>query len=97
MEQRDPQAVPFAQTLVELFKDRFRDIQYTLHPADMPGEAAGKSSNISWAAREAIFKHKSSPNWKDTLMTVMDSKLPDIERLGSSPVGLNRPFVNIYY
>jgi hypothetical protein len=39
--------------LAREYADNFADIIVTKHPADLPGEAAGKGSNISWAAEEA--------------------------------------------
>ncbi len=74
MEERDPQAVPVAESLISIFRTNFQDIQYTLHPSDIPGEAAGKSSNISWCARHAVLKHRDTILRNDVLMTTMDSK-----------------------
>ena len=36
------------------FAGRFHDVLVTLHPADLPGELRGKSSNEAWAARRAV-------------------------------------------
>ena len=38
MEERDPNAVPVAIKLESSFRHRFKDIQHTIHPADLPGE-----------------------------------------------------------
>lgn len=53
MEEREPRAEAKAQRLIEEFEDRFGDLFYTLHPAGLPGEVVGKSSNEAWAARIA--------------------------------------------
>lgn len=74
MEARDPNASSVAEMLLVTFKNHFRHIQYTMHPEDLAGEAPGKSSNISWAAKEVQRKYYSSPAWKDVILTVMDSK-----------------------
>jgi hypothetical protein len=74
MEARDPNAASVAESLLFTFKHRFRHIQYTIHPEDLAGEAPGKSSNISWAAKEVQKKYYSSSAWKDVMLTVMDSK-----------------------
>jgi hypothetical protein len=74
MEARDPNASSVAETLLFTFKHRFRHIQYTTHPDDLAGEAPGKSSNISWAAKEVQRKYYSTSAWKDIMLTVMDSK-----------------------
>ncbi|KAK5188312.1 hypothetical protein LTR92_011610 [Exophiala xenobiotica] len=73
MEERDPNAVPVAMKLETSFRHRFKDIQHTIHPADLPGEVPGKSSNISWVAKGVQRKYTHSQYWRDVLMTVMDS------------------------
>lgn len=82
MEERDPNAVAVATSLTHLFKHKFRDLQFTLHPSDIEGEAPGKSSNVSWAAKAVEKKYVDQPNWTDVLITVMDSEcrcLPSYE------------------
>jgi hypothetical protein len=73
MEARDPKAASVAETLLFTFQNLFRHIQYTMHPEDLAGEAPGKSSNISWAAKEVQRKYYSTSAWKDVMLTVMDS------------------------
>jgi hypothetical protein len=41
-----------ARTLIKKFSSLFFKVTFTVHPKDIPGEARGKSSNVSWAARE---------------------------------------------
>jgi hypothetical protein len=74
MEARDPNASSVAEQLLFTFKNRFRHIQYTMHPEDLAGEAPGKSSNISWTGKEVQRMYYSSSAWKDIMLTVMDSK-----------------------
>ena len=74
MEERDPNGIPMAKSLLNLFQSRFRDLQYTVHPGGLPGEAPGKSSNIKWAANAAENKYRGHSRAQDVLVTVMDSK-----------------------
>ncbi len=53
MEERDPAAREKAELLLREYRGRMGDIFATFHPAGLPGEIAGKSSNEAWAAREA--------------------------------------------
>ncbi|HXH23583.1 MAG TPA: hypothetical protein VNN10_16320 [Dehalococcoidia bacterium] len=54
MEEADPDARAKAAVLVDEFSSRFADLLVTFHPADLPGEVRGKSSNQAWAARCAV-------------------------------------------
>ncbi|POS75627.1 hypothetical protein DHEL01_v205986 [Diaporthe helianthi] len=73
MEERDPNAIAVAEALVSKFSPSFLDIQYCLHPSDIPGESLGKSANVAWTAREVEEKYLGRPNFKDVLVTIMDS------------------------
>lgn len=44
--------------LMEEFGACFLEIVFSLHPRNLPGEAAGKSSNVAWAARDMHSRHK---------------------------------------
>lgn len=72
MEQRDPEAMNVGAALSTAFADSFRSIRYTLHPSSIPGEAAGKSSNISWAARKFSSEAVSESCKADRMLTVVD-------------------------
>lgn len=74
MEERDPDAIKVAEALVSRFGHSFSDIQYCLHPSDIAGESPGKSANVAWAARAAEKKYLDRPNFRDVLITVMDSE-----------------------
>ncbi|SPN97583.1 uncharacterized protein DNG_01095 [Cephalotrichum gorgonifer] len=52
MEQREAGGEAKAQRLIDEFSAKFRSISYTVHPSDIPGESAGKGSNVAWAARK---------------------------------------------
>lgn len=74
MEERDTTGVTMATKLINAFGDRFMNMQYTVHPAGIPGEAPGKSSNVSWAEKEVEKVYMGRPEWKNVLVTVMDSR-----------------------
>merc|ERR1712226_86387 len=45
-----------AENLVNATRHHFADIFPTFHPANLPGDIAGKSSNCQWAYRQAVQK-----------------------------------------
>jgi hypothetical protein len=53
VEEKEEGAIAKARTLQREFRDRLGGVFYTLHPANLPGEIPGKSSNEAWAARWA--------------------------------------------
>eukprot|EP00928_Gymnodinium_smaydae_P044210 TRINITY_DN29508_c0_g1_i1.p1 TRINITY_DN29508_c0_g1~~TRINITY_DN29508_c0_g1_i1.p1 ORF type:complete len:782 (-),score=164.49 TRINITY_DN29508_c0_g1_i1:9-2354(-) len=52
MEERDAEAPEVARLLCEKWAQSFADMFVTFHPADMPMEIAGKSSNVNWAFKQ---------------------------------------------
>lgn len=74
MEEKDPDAAKVALVLTDAFRHKFRDIQHTIHPFGLPGEAQGKSSNISWAAQQVSAKYKESAEKEDVILTIMDGQ-----------------------
>jgi hypothetical protein len=74
MESKEASAQSKASLLVSAFEDRFLAIHATYHPPDLPGEIAGKSSNVSWAAREMFNVHRLDKNRENIIITVMDCK-----------------------
>lgn len=81
MEERDPNGLTVAQNLIQLFSGKFRGVQFTVHPTGLPGEAPGKSSNVSWAAKQIERKYLNNPDWSSVLVTVMDSQYPNESQL----------------
>ena len=72
MEEKEEKSAFKAATLVSSFEKAFYKMSYTIHPANIPGEAQGKSSNESWAAKQA-GRDYSDPTLKENIiMTVMD-------------------------
>ncbi len=64
-----------AKAISEKYKNKFGEILITTHPKDLPGEMAGKGSNITWAAERArveILDPKKIP-YEDVIVSAMDS------------------------
>ncbi|UKZ66755.1 uncharacterized protein TrAtP1_007926 [Trichoderma atroviride] len=72
MELREAGGESKALSLVQRYIRKFRSIDYTLHPADIPGEAAGKGSNIAWAARKLSSNYTMSAR-KNVIVTGIDA------------------------
>ncbi|KAH7171158.1 glycosyl transferase family group 2-domain-containing protein [Dactylonectria macrodidyma] len=72
MEQREIEAETKALRLIQEFAKKFRSIDFTMHPSDIPGEAAGKGSNIGWAARKLSAKYSMAVR-KDVIITGIDA------------------------
>lgn len=76
MEAREIGADAKAQQLIAEFRSSFKDIGYTMHPGGIEGEAAGKSSNLAWAVRQAwneLRDEGDEERISKTIVTVIDS------------------------
>lgn len=73
MELRETGGEAKALSLVQRYLKKFRSIDYTLHPGDIPGEAAGKGSNVAWAARKLSSNYTMSIR-KNVIVTGIDGK-----------------------
>lgn len=73
MEQREASADSKAMKLVDEFSAKFRNITYTLHPSDIPGESAGKGSNVAWAARKLSERYPIEQR-RNVVVTGIDGK-----------------------
>ena len=73
MEQREANADTKAARFVNEFAKKFRSIDFTIHPSDIPGELAGKGSNMAWAARKLSEKYSIGQR-KDVIVTGIDGK-----------------------
>ncbi len=68
------QAVSIAKQMQARYAEKFADFLITVHPADVPGEMAGKGSNIAYAAEESrlkILDAKKIP-YEDVLVSAFD-------------------------
>jgi hypothetical protein len=74
MEQKEADSKTKAETLVSLFERSFAAVKTTFHPSNLPGEIAGKSSNVSFAARQIFHDHQHNPDKIDVVITVIDCK-----------------------
>ena len=73
MEARESGCDLKAMHLISEFLKKFRFIDFTLHPGDVPNEAPGKSSNIAWAARKASERYQTKIR-EDVIITVVDGR-----------------------
>lgn len=71
MEQRESGVEMKASSLVSEFDQKFRRIEFTLHPSDIPGESPGKGSNVAWAARKLSEKYPMATR-RDVIITSID-------------------------
>lgn len=71
MEHRESSAETKALGLIQEFAKKFRFLDFTLHPSEMPGEAAGKGSNLAWAARKLSEKYSVAVR-KNVIITGID-------------------------
>lgn len=72
MEQKEEGSESKASTLTSLFQKSFAGMHTTFHPPDLPGEIAGKSSNVAFAARQIFHDNQQNPGKLDIIMTVID-------------------------
>ncbi|KAJ3201407.1 hypothetical protein HDU67_001363, partial [Dinochytrium kinnereticum] len=70
MEETEADSEDKARSLMRLYADHFYDIVYTIHPKNIAGEIRGKSSNVSWAAKQMT---RLSKDPKGEILTVMDA------------------------
>ncbi|KAG6362133.1 hypothetical protein INS49_010362 [Diaporthe citri] len=72
MESRENNVELKAMGLVQEFIKKFRSIDFTIHPSDIPGESAGKGSNMAWAVRKLSEKYSMEAR-KDVIVTGIDA------------------------
>ncbi|PLB52074.1 hypothetical protein P170DRAFT_453600 [Aspergillus steynii IBT 23096] len=75
MEQKETGSSEKATSLLTAYETCFLDIRATFHPSNIPGEIAGKSSNVSFAARYVADVHRSElySTECNIIITVMDA------------------------
>ncbi|GAD98923.1 hypothetical protein NFIA_039750 [Paecilomyces variotii No. 5] len=75
MEQRETEAADKATKLLSMFEGAFLHIRATFHPSGIPGEIAGKSSNVAYAAQHIIDVHAidNDDDMVNILITVVDA------------------------
>ena len=93
MEQGESGCKDKATILVKEYDARFRVVEYTLHPRDIPGEAQGKSSNLSWAAKYINAKYPKENLKRNVIITVLDGKKP-LPCLSSLDTDANSPIAD---
>ena len=70
-----------ARGLIEEYCVAFFDIQFTLHPRGIEGEAAGKSSNVAWAAKEMHLRDSQYAFNQIITVSVSPSSFPTLRLL----------------
>lgn len=80
MEQREANAETKALGLIQEFAKKFRSIDFTLHPSDIPSEAAGKGSNIGWTARKLSEKYSMGVR-RNVIITGIDGEIRRVKPL----------------
>ncbi|OQO04036.1 hypothetical protein B0A48_10679 [Cryoendolithus antarcticus] len=73
MEEGEEKSDLKAASLVSTFSSMFYNMSYTIHPSGLDGEAQGKSSNESWAAKQACRDYPDASRKRDIVITVMDA------------------------
>lgn len=71
MEIRENNVELKAMGLVQEFIKKFRSLDFTVHPANIPGESAGKGSNMAWAVRQ-LSERYSMDIRRDVIITGID-------------------------
>lgn len=64
-----------AGILRQEYAKKFREIEHTVHPRGIEGEAQGKSSNLCWAAKYINGKYSDAATKRNVIVTVMDCRL----------------------
>ncbi|KAI6907613.1 hypothetical protein D0869_12121 [Hortaea werneckii] len=72
MEEKEEKSDVKAATLIQSFQRAFYRMSFTVHPQNIPGEAQGKSSNESWAAKEACKEYPRDIQ-RNVVITTMDA------------------------
>lgn len=85
MEEKEDGSPEKAQKLAYAFGNSFLRLHTMFHPAGIPGEIAGKSSNVAFAARQVIDFHRPTlrENNCNVIITVMDgtSRVPTLDQM----------------
>ncbi|KAK5131172.1 hypothetical protein LTR08_001258 [Meristemomyces frigidus] len=88
MEEKEGKSDMKAARLIKSHRAAFYSMSYTIHPQGIPGEAQGKSSNESWAARQACKDYPEELK-RNVIITVMDGMLSRAECIGPGNANLN--------
>lgn len=73
MEEREFGSAEKAGALCQEYRDQFLDITFSCHPGSIPGESAGKSSNVAWATRYMAARELDVTKLAKQVITVMDA------------------------
>jgi len=76
MEEKESGCRLKAARLISEYEKYFRNIQSTFHPAGIPGEIAGKSANVAYAAGAILDRYRASAEGDNVLITIIDGQTP---------------------
>lgn len=72
MEEKEAGSPLKSKTLITEYEKCFRSIRSTFHPTGVPGEIAGKSANVAYAAGRILEKYSGSPEGENVILTIID-------------------------
>lgn len=72
VEEKEENVAFKAAGICQTFASSFLRCSYTVHPSNIPGEAQGKSSNESWAARQIMKDFPDEHVRQNLVVTTMD-------------------------
>ena len=75
MEEKESGCRLKAARLISEYEKHFRNIRSTFHPAGVPGEIAGKSANVAYAAGAILECYRRSTDGDNVLITIIDGKM----------------------
>ena len=75
MEEKEAGSPLKSKALISEFEKYFRCIRSTFHPAGVPGEIAGKSANVAYAASRILEKYRGSSEGENLILTIIDGKV----------------------
>ena len=77
MEEREAGSRGKGESLRSQFVDKFLDISVSIHPFGLPGEVAGKGSNVGWGARWLVEREFMAADFDDDEEEARSATVPD--------------------
>ena len=71
MEEKETASPLKSKMLISSYGKHFRNIQSTFHPTGIPGEIAGKSANVAYAAGRILEKYRDSSDGDNVILTII--------------------------
>ncbi|CCA74010.1 hypothetical protein PIIN_07964 [Serendipita indica DSM 11827] len=77
MEEREAGSRAKGESLRAQYVDKFLDISVSIHPSGLPGEVAGKGSNVGWGARWLVEREFMAADFDDDEEEARSATIPD--------------------